>query len=152
MGIFAGWLSKLKAKLGLDSKIIVAEVLAWAKHQNADRLRVVKLNIGPPKARLAPKGGGDRVVAPVVCGATNFDVGDKVVLALPGAQISRSHKENKPFVLAKAVLRGIESQGMICSAYELGMSDSAAEGILVLDRSIRPGTPFSDNMSGSDCK
>ena len=118
----------------IDDKIIVAEVLSWEKHPNADRLRVVTLSDGENKINA------------VVCGATNFDAGAKVALALPGAHLSRSHHGNEPFVLEKASIRGVESQGMICSAYELGLSESADEGILVLDQSIRPGTSFSVNM------
>jgi phenylalanyl-tRNA synthetase beta chain len=111
--------------------IVVAEVLKVEKHPNADRLRVVELSVG------------EKIVAPVVCGAWNFEVGAKVPLALPGALIPHDQHdpEGKPFVLEKAVIRGIESQGMICSGKELGVS-SDGSGILVLDGSRKPGEPF----------
>src|SRR3954463_10298732 len=91
--------------------IVAAKVLDVQKHPNADRLRVVKLDIG------------ERVVEPVVCGAFNFEAGDMVALALPGAEIAQNiHSEtHEPFVLGKAKIRGIESQGMICAAFELGI-------------------------------
>ena len=60
------------------TNVFVAKVLSWEKHPNADRLRVVKLDLG------------NRVVEPVVCGANNFDVGDLVALALPGAHIPQN--------------------------------------------------------------
>ena len=101
--------------------MVVAEVIKYSKHPNADRLRVVELNIG------------NSIVAPVVCGAFNFEVGDKVILALPGAEIPHNQHdpEGKAFVLTKATIRGIESQGMICSGLELGLSDDG-NGIMVL--------------------
>ncbi|OGE81093.1 MAG: hypothetical protein A3H72_01435 [Candidatus Doudnabacteria bacterium RIFCSPLOWO2_02_FULL_48_8] len=96
--------------------IIAARVTKIEKHPNADRLRVVELT------------DGERTIAPVVCGAFNFEVGAKVALALPGAKILRNihSAAHEPFVLQKATIRGIESQGMICSAFELGLSDSPA--------------------------
>lgn len=106
------------------SNMVVAEVIKYSKHPNADRLRVVELNIG------------NSVVALVVCGAFNFEAGDKVVLALPGAKIPHNQHdtEGQPFILAKATIRGIESQGMICSGKELGLSDDGS-GIMVLKNS-----------------
>src|SRR3989344_1713007 len=71
----------------LDSRIIVAEVLSVGKHPNAHKLSVVALKTG------------SRTVEPVVCGAKNFKVGDKVALALSGALIPHNEHdpEGKPF-------------------------------------------------------
>lgn len=124
-----------------DPNIIAAEVLSVEKHPNADRLVVVSLN------------AGGTVVAPVVCGANNFKAGDKVALALPGAKISQNiHSEtHEPFVLGKAKIRGVESQGMICSAFELGLADKPEEKpeILVLKPDANPGSPFSKDLISS---
>src|SRR3989344_5871469 len=126
------WFKKLFAKQS-DNKLVVAEVTKIEKHPNADRLRVVELS------------DGNNIFSPIVCGAFNFEVGDKVVLALPGAKISQNiHSEtHEPFVLQKAKIRGVESQGMICAAFELGLSTDPGQGILVLDKSISTGSKFS---------
>ncbi|MGE5392543.1 MAG: phenylalanine--tRNA ligase subunit beta [Candidatus Saccharibacteria bacterium] len=111
--------------------IIVAKVLKAEKHPNADRLRVVELT------------DGKRTIAPVVCGAWNFEAGAVVPLALPGALIPHDQHdpEQKPFTLSKATIRGIESQGMICSGKELGVSDDGS-GILILDGKLKLGAAF----------
>jgi phenylalanyl-tRNA synthetase beta chain len=108
--------------------IIVAEVTKVEKHPNADRLRIIELT------------DGHKTYAPVVCGAWNFDIGAKVVLALPGAIIPHDQHdpEGKPFTLTKATIRGVESQGMICSGKELGLSDDG-QGIMLLDDSYKLG-------------
>lgn len=112
--------------------IIVAEVTKVEKHPNADRLRVIELT------------DGSKSYAPVVCGAWNFDVGAKVILALPGAVIPHNQHdpEGKPFTLTKATIRGVESQGMICSGKELGLSEDG-QGIMLLDDSYKLGTQLS---------
>jgi len=113
-----------------DAKIVAARVLTVEKHPNADRLRVISLD------------AGSQVVRPVVCGAYNFDVGDVVALALPGAHIPHNiHSEaHEPFTLAPAKIRGIESQGMICAAFELGLSDEVGEGIMKLEKNTKLGS------------
>jgi len=90
---------------------------------------------------------GSQTYSPVVCGAWNFDVGAVVPLALPGATITHDQHdpEGKPFTLAKATIRGIESQGMICSGRELGISDDGG-GILLLNPSAKLGSNFSSDL------
>lgn len=122
--------------------IITAEVTAIAPHPNADRLQLVTVHTGSGE------------VSPVVCGATNFKVGDIVALALPGAHIPRNiHSEaHESFTLTKATLRGVESQGMLCSAFELGMRETPEtreEGILIYPGGTKLGadalkTPISN--------
>ncbi len=133
------WLSKFflfnkKAFPG----IVAAKVLDIQKHPNADRLRVIKLDIS------------QKVIEPVVCGAFNFEVGDMVALALPGAVIAQNiHTEtHEPFTLSKAKIRGIESQGMICAAFELGLSNSPGDKpeIMILKPGIKPGSEFNAGM------
>src|SRR5687767_3131205 len=107
-----------------DNKIIAAKVLMLSKHSIADGLLVVGLF------------DGQNTLGPVVCGAWNFNEGDIVVLALPGAKIARNihSQSHEPFVLGKATIRGVESQGMICSAFELGRRDTPEDkpAILIL--------------------
>ena len=108
----------------IPAKIITARVVSFEKHPNADRLRVATLD------------SGTATIAPVVCGASNFAVGDIVALALPGAHIPQDiHSEaHESFTLEKATIRGVESQGMLCSGFELGFRDTPEtreEGILL---------------------
>lgn len=117
--------------------IFAAKVIAVEKHPNADRLRVIRLSLG------------DREVYPVVCGAWNFKEGDMVVLALPGAVIPQNiHSEkHESFTLGTAKLRGVESQGMICAKFELGLGplDDKPE-IIILNSLVKPGSTFSSEM------
>lgn len=112
--------------------IIAARVTKIEKHPNADRLRIVELT------------DGQKTIAPIVCGAFNFEVGDMVALALPGALIPRNiHTDaHEPFVLQKATIRGVESQGMICAAFELGLSEDTGKGIVILRDDVELGSTF----------
>ena len=116
--------------------IIAAKVLAIQKHPNADRLRLVKVDIG------------GKIIDPIICGAFNFNVGDVVALALPGAKIAQNIHDNghQPFILEKTKIRGLESQGMICAAFELGLADKPGEGIMILKTDVVPGSQFSADM------
>ena len=118
--------------------IVAAKVLDIYKHPNADRLRLVKLDIG------------NQIIDPVVCGAFNFEVGAVVALALPGAKIAQNIHDEKhlPFVLGKAKIRGVESQGMICASFELGLGHSFSEKpeIMILKNNIKPGSKFLPEM------
>lgn len=115
--------------------IIVAKVIKIEKHPNADRLRVITLT------------DDKQEITPVVCGAWNFDVGAIVALALPGAIIPHDQHdpEGKPFTLSKATIRSVESQGMLCSAKELGILGDAS-GIMILKNETELGKQFSENM------
>jgi phenylalanyl-tRNA synthetase beta chain len=138
MKVFLNWIRSLFADSQDETfkNIHVAKVISWEKHPNADRLRVVSLDLG------------DRTVEPIVCGASNFDNGDLVVLALPGAVIPNNiHSETgEGFTLERAKIRGVESQGMICAAFELGLSKEKGDGIIVLKPGLRPGAEFSPEM------
>src|SRR3972149_3708052 len=82
--------------------------------------------------------GGDQ--PPVVCGAPNVAAGQKVPFARVGATLIDGHT-GKPTVLKAAVIRGVESAGMVCSEKELGLSDYH-EGILVLAEDAPVGVPL----------
>jgi len=126
---------KLSAPKIEHKNIVAAKVLDVQKHPNADRLRIIKVDIG-------------HIVEPIVCGAFNFGVGDIVALALPGAAIAQNiHSEtHEPFILEKAKIRGIESQGMICAAFELGLSKEPGQGIMLLKDTVKPGSQFEPSM------
>jgi phenylalanyl-tRNA synthetase beta chain len=92
--------------------VVVGEVTAIMPHPNADKLLVVEVTTGVSARRI-------------VCGAHNFKVGDKVPVALPGARLPGD------VTIGRAIIRGEVSEGMLCSARELGVADDHS-GILVL--------------------
>ncbi len=114
-----------------DPNIIAAKVIKIEKHPNADRLRVISLF------------DGQKDISPIVCGAFNFSEGDIVALALPGAVISHNvhSEEHESYTLGTAKIRGIESQGMICSGFEIGKSPKPEEKpeILILSKDTQLG-------------
>ncbi|MDP4300689.1 phenylalanine--tRNA ligase subunit beta [Leptothrix discophora] len=95
------------------SRIVVAEIVTAEQHPNADRLRVCTVDAGP-HSKDGP--------LQIVCGAPNARVGIRVPLALVGAELPPG-EDGKPFVIKLGKLRGVESQGMLCSARELKLSD-----------------------------
>ena len=117
---------------------VVGEVLERANHPNADRLSLCTVNIG-------------KEVRKIVCGAPNVAAGQKVAVALVGAVIPHDQHDpgGKPFVLERATIRGVESDGMICSAFELGVGDDK-NGIVVLDPKVKPGTPLARVLGCTD--
>ncbi|MBP5403894.1 MAG: phenylalanine--tRNA ligase subunit beta [Elusimicrobiaceae bacterium] len=104
--------------------VYVAQITKIENHPNSDHLHLVTLD----------KGNG--VTQRVVCGAPNVAVGQKVPLAKVGARLGK-------IVLKPAVIRGVESEGMICSSDELGLTHTRAHGILVLDENLSLGTDVS---------
>ncbi|MEO5374048.1 MAG: phenylalanine--tRNA ligase subunit beta [Alphaproteobacteria bacterium] len=102
---------------------IVAHVLEAVKHPEADRLRVCTVDTG------------DGIIQ-VVCGAANAHAGMKAVLARPGVTIPATGD-----VLKKGVIRGVESQGMLCSSRELGLGDDH-DGIIDLPAETPVGRPL----------
>ena len=110
--------------------IVVGKVLEVYEHPNADKVRITKTDVG-------------NNIYEIVCGAWNFDVGAVVPVALPNSEI----KDN--FKIDKRDIRGIQSNGMICSAAELDLWDDH-DGILLLDEKLLPGTDFSTIYSSND--
>ena len=109
--------------------LVVGEVVSKKKHPNADRLSVAQVNVDGE----APLN--------IVCGASNLDVGQKVVVATVGTTIHPTNGE--PFNINKAKLRGELSEGMICAEDEIGLGTDH-EGIMVLDASVPIGTKVSE--------
>ena len=106
--------------------MVIGQVLSCEKHPNADKLSKTTVEVG------------NGTVLPIVCGAPNVAAGQKVVVALPGAQIFPEGKE--PFTIQKTKVRGEVSEGMLCAEDELGLGHSH-EGIMVLDTPLPVGTP-----------
>ncbi|HSV54554.1 MAG TPA: phenylalanine--tRNA ligase subunit beta, partial [Burkholderiaceae bacterium] len=92
------------------TKIVVGEIKEAAQHPNADRLRVCQVDVGQGS------------LLSIVCGAPNARVGIKVPCALVGAELPPG-EDGKPFLIKLGQLRGVESQGMLCSARELKLSE-----------------------------
>lgn len=110
--------------------VVIGEVLTCEKHPDADKLNVTTVNV----AGEAP--------LQIVCGAPNVAAGQKVVVALEGAELLPLGATEK-FKIKKAKIRGVESRGMICSEKELGLRD-VHEGILVLPSETVAGTSAAD--------
>jgi phenylalanyl-tRNA synthetase beta chain len=105
------------------ANVVVAQIIASSQHPNADRLTVCTVDDGSGEPRQ------------IVCGAKNYKVGDKVPLAMPGAVLANDLK------IGVNKLRGVESQGMLCSGKELALSDDAA-GLLILPNESKIGAPI----------
>ncbi len=118
--------------------VVVAEVLSREAHPNADRLSVCRVH----------DGAGHRQI---VCGAVNFKAGDKVPLILPGNALPTS-EAGKPPVIKTGKIRGVVSEGMLCSGRELGLSEDG-DGLMILDSGASPGQPFAAYLGAeaADC-
>src|SRR6185369_17147077 len=101
------------------SGVVVGVVRAVEKHPNADRLTVCKVDVG-----------GSNLLD-IVCGAPNVTAGMKAPCAVVGAVLP-GESEDKPLRITAATMRGVQSQGMLCSARELKLSDDHS-GLLALD-------------------
>ena len=108
--------------------VVVGQVVTCIQHPNADRLKITTVNVG-----------GDEPLQ-IVCGAPNVAVGQKIPVATVGTKLYPDGKELK---IKKGKIRGEVSQGMICSEDELGLG-TKHEGIMVLDKSLSPGTDCAD--------
>lgn len=121
----AGLTVEASHRVGADfPQVVIAQILESTPHPNADRLSVCRVE------------DGSGVPRQIVCGAKNYKVGDRVPLALPGAVLPGDFK------IKVGRLRGVESQGMLCSGRELGLAEEAA-GLLILPSDAPVGKPLS---------
>ncbi len=118
------------------SKIVVGEIKEAVQHPNADRLRVCKVDVG--QAELLD----------IVCGAPNARVGIRIPCALVGAELPPG-EDGKPFVIKVGKLRGVESQGMLCSAKELQIADDHG-GLLELAADAPLGQNIREHLNLDD--
>ena len=112
--------------------VIVGEVLGRQQHPNADKLGVCRVALGDAI--------GEKTI---VCGASNYKVGDRVPVAIPGAVLPGGFK------IKRSKLRGVESDGMMCSGKEIGAGEDAA-GLLILEGRPELGTPINAVLTESD--
>lgn len=112
--------------------VVVGEILTSEPHPNADKLSVCQVRTSETEEPRQ-----------IVCGAKNFKVGDRVPVALPGTVLGGD------FTIKESKLRGVLSQGMMCSAKELGLGADHA-GLLILTDKPAIGTRINDVFSGGD--
>ena len=127
IGLEVEGIEKFSSVKGGLKDVVVGEVISCENHPNADRLKVTQVNLGDE-------------IAQIICGAPNVAKNQKVAVATVGSTLY--DQKGNEFKIKKTVIRGEESNGMICAEDELGIGDSH-EGIMVLDEKIKPGTPCS---------
>jgi phenylalanyl-tRNA synthetase beta chain len=110
---------------GFPSTLVVGEIIDIAAHPDADKLQVCKVKVD------------DKAPRQIVCGAKNFQLGDRVPVALPGTLMPEGFK------IKSSKLRGVLSEGMMCSARELGISNDH-EGLLILQDKPAIGTALQE--------
>lgn len=119
-----------------SENVVVGHVLECDKHPNADRLNLCQVDVGDETLQI-------------ICGAPNVAKGQKVAVATPGAVLPGNFK------IKKVKLRGVESNGMICSLQELGVKEqfinpSFSEGIVVLPEDAEVGVPVDELLNLND--
>ncbi|WP_322400031.1 phenylalanine--tRNA ligase subunit beta [Massilia luteola] len=120
------------------SNVVVAEVKEVAKHPNADRLNVCQVDVGTG------------TLLNIVCGAPNVRAGMKAICAKAGAVLPPG-ADGKPFEIKVGKLRGVESQGMMCSAKELQIAEESS-GLMELPEDAPVGQNIRDYLSLNDLK
>jgi phenylalanyl-tRNA synthetase beta chain len=107
----------------LVGPIVVGEIMEIHPHPNADKIRLTKTRIKDGEAPLE-----------IVCGAQNIEVGQRIPVALAGAKVI-NRKDGSALLIKASAIRGVQSNGMLCSPPELGinMGEAAGEGILILN-------------------
>ncbi len=121
---FAGVeIEDIEERGGNFDNVVIGQIKESAQHPNADRLSVTQVDDGSGQIRQ------------IVCGAKNYKVGDKIPVALPGANLPNGLK------IKVSKLRGVESQGMLCSPSELKLS-ADSDGLLILSPDAKIGEPF----------
>jgi phenylalanyl-tRNA synthetase beta chain len=129
-------IAELLTRAGIETKniesrgaridnVVVSQIIASSRHPNADRLTVCEVDDGSGTKHQ------------IVCGATNYKVGDKVPLALPRARLPNGTE------IRNSKLRGVESEGMLCSPIELGLGEDAS-GLLIFSPDAKIGAPIGD--------
>ncbi|CAM8656406.1 PheT Phenylalanyl-tRNA synthetase beta subunit [Comamonadaceae bacterium] len=116
--------------------IVVGEIKEAEQHPNADRLRVCKVDVGQAEQLN------------IVCGAPNARVGIRIPCALVGAELPPG-EDGKPFLIKVGKLRGVESQGMLCSARELKLSEDHG-GLMELPLDAPLGTNIREYLDLDD--
>ncbi|MFP4904524.1 phenylalanine--tRNA ligase subunit beta, partial [Paraburkholderia sp. BR14261] len=119
------------------TKIVVGRVLEVVKHPDADKLNVTQVD------------AGTGATLQIVCGAPNVAPGIKVPVALVGAELPPAEEGGKPFAIKLSKLRGVESQGMLCSARELKLSEDHS-GLMILPENTPIGQDIREALNLDD--
>ena len=119
------------------TKIVVGQVLEVTRHPNADKLNVCQVDAGMGEPLN------------IVCGAPNVSPGIKVPVALVGAELPPAEAGGAPFAIRLSKLRGVESQGMLCSARELKLSEDHS-GLLILPADTPVGQDIREALDLDD--
>ena len=127
-GLEVEGVEKFQAIEGGLEGIVIGEVITCEKHPNADRLTVTTVDVGEADD------------LPIVCGAPNVAVGQKVAVARVGTILYPTKGE--PFKIKRGKIRGEVSEGMICAEDEMGLGTDH-DGILVLPDHAEIGKPLS---------
>jgi len=120
------------------SNVVVAQVVEVTRHPNADRLNVCQVD------------AGTGTLLNIVCGAPNVRPGMKAICAMAGAVLPPG-PDGKPFEIKVGKLRGVESQGMMCSAKELKISEESS-GLMELPADAPVGQNIRDYLALNDLK
>ncbi len=128
IGLETGGIEEVQTIKGGLEGLVVGEVLTCVAHPNSDHLHITTVNVGQEEPLQ------------IVCGASNVDAGQKVIVALVGATL---YSGDESFTIKKSKIRGEESFGMICAEDEIGIGTSH-EGIIVLPADAVPGTLAKD--------
>jgi phenylalanyl-tRNA synthetase beta chain len=112
----------------IEGPVVLGEIMEILPHPNADKIRLTKTRIAPGEPPLE-----------IVCGAQNIEVGQRVPVALPGAKVI-NRKDGTSLAIKASAIRGVQSNGMLCSPPELGIVPAGVEtpessGILILNQS-----------------
>jgi phenylalanyl-tRNA synthetase beta chain len=118
------------------SQVVVGEILSAEQHPNADRLRVCQVDVGQAQPLN------------IVCGAPNARAGIRVPCAMVGARLPAAEGD-KPFVIKLGKLRGVASEGMLCSGKELGLGDDHS-GLLELSPELPVGQDIRNALDLDD--
>ena len=116
-------------ELARFDKVVVGQILEIQKHPNADKLQIAKVRISPLKTKDARFKMQD---LSIICGAPNIAVGQIVPVALIGAALPNG------MAIERRKIRDVESEGMLCSAKELGLAEDGA-GIYILSQDLKIG-------------
>ncbi|MGA2091205.1 MAG: phenylalanine--tRNA ligase subunit beta [Endomicrobiales bacterium] len=128
--LFLGLETKIISSVGNWTGVITAKVVNKQKHPQADKLSLCTVDTGTNTYAI-------------VCGAANVEAGQIIALAAIGAELPGN------FIIKNAKIRGVESQGMICSESELGLAAQSA-GIMVLPESTPLGKPLESVLGDGD--
>lgn len=119
--------------------VVVGEIVDIKTHPNADKIRLTKIRLK-----------NDQEPVEIVCGAQNIEVGQRIPVALPGSVVV-NRKTGDKLEIKAGEIRGVRSNGMLCSPPELGITDGDSEGILILSRpgenGIELGTDIIEHLS-----